>query len=627
MLFYNIVMCGIIAILGYNCVFSYILQGLTMLQNRGYDSAGICTLHENNNKNSSDKKLILNKYASNDQVSALEKLQTHEQEQKDSTIGIGHTRWATHGPKTDLNSHPHYDHKEQLAVVHNGIIENFYELREELQKKGIVFISQTDTEVIANLISVYYDETGHMEEAMRMAVERFEGTWGLVVMCKDRPNNLYCARHGSPLLIGDGGNFFVVTSEQSGFCGKLSSYICLNDGDIVVLRKQDNKVLFEKKTNYDRRDVTIKGIEMSPDPFPHWTIKEINEQRESSLRAMGMGGRIKNDSEVNLGGLMDFKNDLLDITNVLFLGCGTSYHAGLYSSFAFKDLCDFNVVQTIDGSEFNEKDIPKIGKTLCIFISQSGETKDLHRCISICRSKDVMMMGVVNVVDSMISREVHCGVYLNAGREVGVASTKAFTSQVIILSMIAIWFAQYKSINKMKRCEYIKSLRQLPYDIKNTIKTADKTCQEIAEFLVDKHSCFLLGKSSNESIAKEGSLKMKEIGYIHAEGYGGSCLKHGPFALLDKQTPVFLIIVNDEFMTKMDGTAEEVISRFSPVIGITNTKIKEDKYNYIVKTTENRIFNGVLNNTVFQLISYYLSVKKGINPDLPRNLAKCVTTD
>lgn len=614
-------MCGICCFIGYIDGFDISLQGLRLLMNRGYDSCGCGAISDDGN-------LIIRKYASTQHMNAIDLLASHDTDFNGFKTLCTQSRWATHGSKTDTNAHPHLDYRERIALVHNGIIENYYELKQELETQyGIIFKSQTDTEIIVNLISVLYDKyQGNMEKAIAEATNRMQGTWALGIICIDKPDSLYCARHGSPLLIGFGDNFMMVVSEQSGFAGYINNYICLNEDDVIVLKKKDAKVDFEKKSFYEMKNVTIKNLELSPEPYPHWTIKEIKEQFESSARSINFGARLLDDDKVKLGGLDNNKSELLNVDHIILLGCGTSYHSALRATFFFKDLADFTTVFAYDAGEFNERDIPKHGKSVLILLSQSGETKDVHRCIAIAKQYNIFTIGIVNVVDSLIAREVNCGCYLNAGREVAVASTKAFTSQVIVLSLIAIWFAQNKNINSYRRMEYIKCLRNLPHDIKKTIQDTEDQCKEIALFLKNKHSCFVLGKGEMESFAKEGALKIKEIGYIHAEGYSAVALKHGPFSLLQNDTPVLILQPNsnDEDYLRVNSAIEEIISRDAPLILITDKKPIMN-HNYIITVPHNNIFKGILHLIPTQLIAYYLSVYKGNNPDMPRNLAKCVT--
>jgi len=627
-------MCGIFGILSATCscsfqnsndCFKYGIYGLKQLQNRGYDSAGCCAINN-------DKEFIIKKYASTKNQDSIAKLENNENDFKYYSNLIFHTRWATHGAKTDVNAHPHIDNKNTIALVHNGIIENYYDLKLELQRDfNIKFRSETDTEVIVNLIGVYYDQSEdqngikHMKLAVMKAISRLLGTWALVIICKDKPDNMYCARHGSPLLVGFNGCYTMVTSEQAGFGSNANNYICLNNNDITVIRRRNNKLNFENIENYELRKVTIKNNELTPEPFNHWTIKEIHEQYEASIRAISFGGRIIENDRVVLGGLVPHIDRLKKIEHLILLGCGTSLNAGNHSIEFFKDLCEFTTVQAFDGSEFTDKDIPFRGSVCALFLSQSGETKDLYRCIKICRDNDVFTIGVINVIDSLIAREVDCGCYLNAGREVGVASTKAFTSQVIVLSMLAVFFAQINDLNKSKREYYLKSLRQLSTDIKKTITTTNDICETIANYLKLQKDLFVLGKGSMISVATEGALKTKEIGYIHAEAYGGNALRHGPYALIESGTPIIFVNPNDSNFSLMNNTIEEVKSRdaYPIVISDINDVSRHAVYKIIVPF--NRIYRGILHNIPMQLIAYYLAVKKGHNPDMPKNLSKCVS--
>ena len=613
-------MCGIIGFIGTNGCFEYLYNGLESLQNRGYDSAGICSINAG--------KFIVDKFATTNEINSLKRLKNYEFKHNDSTIGIGHTRWSTHGSKTNENAHPHLDHKNKIAIVHNGIIDNFQEIKNALKKEyNINFRSETDSEVIVNLISVYYDEYQNMENAINQASKYLHGTWALVILNLDEPDNLYCIRHGSPLLIGCHDSYILVASEQSGFCGKVDKFTYLKDDDLVIINKKNESINFVKKSQYDMKDISLINLSLKPDPYPHWTIAEIHEQKFSSARSFNCGGRIINDTEVRLGGFDNKKNNILNTNHLIILGCGTSYFAGLYGSNFFKELSGLETVQVIDGGEFSSHDIPKKGATTLILLSQSGETKDLHRCIEIGRDNSLFMIGIVNVVDSLIAREVDCGCYLNAGREVGVASTKSFTSQIIVLSLIAIWLAQNKKINETKRKEYVKELIKLPNDIEKTLSNVEDMAKNISKFLLDKHSCFILGKGWCESIAKEGALKIKELGYIHAEGYSAVALKHGPFSLLDDKTPVIFVNPNDENHGRVNNAIEEVKARGAPIILITDSEKHEDIFKYIIKVPNNTIFKGILHIIPLQFIAYYLSLFKGNNPDMPRNLAKAITVN
>ena len=606
-------MCGIVGFIGNDNAYEKILNGLIQLQNRGYDSAGISVMEDD---------IKTWKYASEDSVTALDKLSKFGSE---SSVGIGHTRWATHGAKTDVNSHPHVSYNNIFSLVHNGIIENYKELKTILVKRGIQNKSQTDTEVIVNLIAMFYDENKDVFTSIKKTTKLLKGTWGICVLCKNEPNKIYCTRHGSPLLIGIDDSMMMITSEQSGFCNMFNQYIVLNNHDICVLDyNESNTVELKTNDNYEQHEVNNNQYALTPDPYPHWTLKEINEQVESSQRAISMGGRLLENS-VRLGGLNENEKQVGQIDNIIILGCGTSYHSGMYGAFYFKEMSELNNIQLFDGAEFTKEDIPKLGNTALILISQSGETKDLHRCIQIANDCDLFTIGIVNVVDSLIAREVNCGCYLNAGREVAVASTKAYTSQVILLNMIAIWFAQYRNIHNTKRQTMIKDLRKLYLDIQKTIQISMEYIKPILSLFENKSSCFILGKGKGESVAREGALKIKEISYIHAEGYSTSSLKHGPFALLEPGFPVILVAPNDEHYAKSMNAYEEIKSRHAEIIVITDNKDCDLPNTIFIPYNET--FRHLLSVIPMQLLAYELSLMNGLNPDMPRNLAKVVTVE
>lgn len=612
-------MCGITACISQNCV-QILLNGLVQLQNRGYDSAGITTLVSSGN--SLDHDFITTKFAS-DEETALIKLERYKNEHFNSKIGIAHTRWATHGPKTDINSHPHISYNGNFALVHNGIIENYKDLKDQLSQNNINCISETDSEVIVNLLDFYYQSLSSCIKSLKYVLSLLQGTWGLVILCKDEPNTLYCSRKGSPLLVGEHSNMAIVASEQSAFCNKLNNYIALNNQDICTISLEGEKIRIVTDDIHTKIPTRNVSSEFLSDTYKFWTEKEIYEQVDSSLRAISFGARLLSTGKVKLGGLESHQEQLIEIDNMVLLGCGTSYFAGLCGKRYFKSLCDFNTVQVIDGAEFEMNDIPKKGKTALLFLSQSGETKDLYRCLEMTKDTDIIKIGVVNVVDSLLAREVDCGCYLNAGREIGVASTKSFTSQVIILSMMAIWFAQIKNINLNKRTIYIQDLRKLHLDIEQTIKNCD--IDGLLPLFKDQNNCFILGKKIGHAIACEAALKIKELSYIHAEGYSSSSLKHGPFALLKKDFPVILITPTNTYFSKNMNAYEEMKSRHANVIVVTNNT-ELDLPNTVL-TANNDSYNELLCLIPLQLLAFKLSLYRGYNPDLPRNLAKVVTVE
>ena len=619
-------MCGIIAGISVDC-YTKILQCLYQLQNRGYDSAGISTIINN--------QFLTHKYASTDEVSAIDKLKNHMSLHAGAVVGIGHTRWATHGPKTDMNSHPHLSSDGKIMVVHNGIIENYQALKQMLEEKGYTFQSQTDTEVISNLIAYYYstyyesdyaeaDYRVFMERALETTVQTLEGSWGLAIMNLDTPNTLYCTRHGSPLLIGKNGPKVFVTSEQSGFNNELGRYLILDNLDICIISKVGFELRINTKNKYALRKIVQSQKDYTKEPYAHWTIKEIHEQVDASIRATKLGSRLINDTTVRLDGLDRNKDTLMEIDHLILLGCGTSYHSGLLTMKTMKQFRLFSTIQLFDGAEFTKEDIPMTGKSAAIFISQSGETKDLHRCIKIVKSNKVFTIGVVNVVDSLIAREVDCGCYLHAGREVAVASTKAFTSQVIVLSLITIWFAEQKNTNEILRKSMIRDIRNIHEDIQKTIDNTKKQIPDLLP-LFNGPSCFILGKNKGEAVAKEGALKIKEISYIHAEGYSTSSLKHGPFALLKPEFPVIMLGPENEWSAKTENAYEEIKSRHATILFITDIP-NQTKPN-VLYIPKNETFADLLCVIPMQLLAYHLSLKAGVNPDMPRNLAKVVTVE
>ncbi len=469
-------MCGIYGVLLNNTnsydVYTLIINGLLQLQNRGYDSAGLSVMNK--------ETLEVHKFASTNSEDAIHKLRLLNLVDDKVRVGLGHNRWATHGIKNDINAHPHLSNNQKFSLVHNGIIENYIMLKQQLIKNGYIFYSQTDTEVIVNLIDYNYNKLSDVTNAIKETIGSLEGTYGLVIQTTHEPNRLFCVRNGSPLLIGQTEDMVIVTSEQSGFCNMIKNYITLKKDDVCVIENKDGNICVNTSHTYTKNSVNMVDVDMSSHPYTHWTLKEIHSQPKIVLNAVNNGGRIKNDCDVKLGGLEQNISSLEHINNIILLGCGTSFYAGLYGMYFFKKMCKFNTVQVFDGADFNEYDIPTIGETAFILISQSGETKDLHRCIEIAKNKNIITIGVINVVDSLIAKEVDCGIYCNAGKEVGVASTKAFTSQVVCLSMISIWFASLQKINNKKRAQMIRDLHNLSSDIKTTLDECREKMEEIA---------------------------------------------------------------------------------------------------------------------------------------------------
>ena len=617
-------MCGIVAYLGNNNCIEYILNGLTNLQNRGYDSVGISLI-----KNKSIKTI---KYASTEVNNSLSILKNDCKNLNiQSNIGIGHTRWATHGAKTDINAHPHSDMSNRISIVHNGIIENFQDIKKFLEKNNYNFISQTDTEIIANLIGYFLDKKHNIKESIEKTVYKLKGTWALCIIHKDYPNKMWLIRNGSPLLLGFNDHYIIISSENIGFSKYIQKYIAIDNHDLIEIQLKDQRINFTESLQRYKINFSEKEDYSLPCEYSHWMLKEIYEQPNSILSCINNGGRIIDNKSVKLGGLETHKQDLLQCKHLIILGCGTSYHAGLWSTFDFKNFEIFESVQIIDGAEFNHFDLPRSGKTLLILLSQSGETKDLHRCIQIANSYDVITLGVVNVPDSLIARECDCGVYLNAGREIAVASTKSFTSQCIVLSLISIWFSQNKDTHLKVRIQKIQDLQKLHFQFNELIENSKNKFSNILYKFTTKKSMFLLGKGQNEAIAREGSLKIKEVSYIHAEGYSASALKHGPFALIEKDLPIIILDTEEKHRDKINNVIHETLSRDACVIIIANSTNKYTNINIpnenILLIEYNHSYHSLMANVILQLLSYELALKLGNNPDYPRNLAKVVTVE
>lgn len=618
--------CGIVGVVGADDASGFILEGLTILRNRGYDSAGIATVSRESDK------LYVTKFASRDSTcDSIDLVRAGSSKHTGHITGIGHTRWATHGGKTDMNAHPHTDAKNRIAMIHNGTINNSYDLKKELQGKGIVFRSETDTEVIAQLIGLNLDLGMSTKEAVSHALSRCDGSWGIAVINKSSPDEIIVACNGSPMVIGLGQGKTFIASETSAFSKYTKNFIAMKDGEIGVVQASGTTLDLTRVETAPEHD-----IQLTPDPYPHFTLKECLEQPEAIARALSYGARM-NGGRVMLGGLDSHAESLSVVRNLLITGCGTSRHAAELGAKIMRDLDCLDTVSVLDSAEVRRSDIPyKAGALLAV--SQSGETKDVHRAVKLGEEKGVPCISVVNNVGSLIARTTGLGVYLNAGRENAVASTKAFTTQVTVLALIALWFRQQKEEREDLaelhfKQELLESLQRLPISFGMGIRARDK-CKVVAEKLKDKNNLFVLGKGYAEPIAHEGALKIKEICYLHAEGYSGGALKHGPFALIEGkdgregQTPVIIIILDDDHAMHMRTTAEEVKARGAQVMVITdNPKLALGIDSDPIIIPSNGPLTAVTAVLPLQLIAYELAILKGINPDHPRNLAKAVTTD
>ena len=628
--------CGIAGVVGAKGdARDYLIEGLTILKNRGYDSAGIATMDENN------PSLVVTKYASEgEKADGLNLVDKKSGKSNGHNIGIAHTRWATHGGKTDANAHPHTDSSGKIALVHNGTLNNANELRRELQSRGHKFNSETDTEVIAKLIGEYYERNGctSVKEATEQALARCDGSWGLCIMCTDCPDQLVVARNGSPLVIGIGSDRTFIASETSAFNRYTKNFISMNDGEIGILRADGSTLDLTRM-----QEAPDQEVKLSPAPYPHWTLKECVEQPEAIARALGFGGRLTSDT-VQLGGLEKMKDDLARVKYLTLSACGTSLNAAKYAEKLMKHLGSFDMVHSLDAAETDSNDFPrdvqKAKESAFLVVSQSGETKDVANVVNAAQEKDLTVMSVVNAVGSLIARTTKLGVYCNAGRENAVASTKAFTTQVTVLALIALWFRELKdkvngvTEHSVEAALLKESLMRLPICCGMALKNREQ-CVEVAERLNGKEHCFILGKGYGEAVAYEGALKIKEMCYLHAEGYSGGALKHGPFALIESDengklgaTPIIMLILDDAHAHHMRTAAEEVKARGADVIVITDkVELADGIDSNPIVIPSNGPMTALGAVMPIQLIAYELAMLRGINPDTPRNLAKAVTVD
>ena len=623
-------MCGVTAVISKQeqSIKNIVLKSIELIQNRGYDSYGIAYLYNNTNNYN-----ILKYVANNNNTLDYIKNDIIETSEKHVVTAFAHTRWATHGPKTLNNCHPHVSYNKKITLVHNGIINNYNKLKNFLINKNYKFYSDTDTEVIANLIEYYLiDENLDIEIAIRSAIDNLEGTYALIIAYSEIIDNIYAVRHGSPLLIGETDDLIILTSETSGFAGYIYNYIAIDNNDIFKVTK--TKFTSINNNNYVSNNIDSSILkDIAYNPYEHWLIKEIYEQEHTILSAFNNGGRIINNNII-LGGLDRIKNiKHTTIDNILFIGCGTSYHASLVAKYYF-NRTGINVI-ACDASEFTQYDIPenKNNKTsIAVFCSQSGETQDLYNKIGICKQANYVTIGVINQIDSLIARTVDSGIYLNAGREISVASTKSFTSMLVVLSLFKMWLFNNFDNNKI-----INSLRFLSPTVSNILWdiTYMKNIDNIAQYIVDNKfkSIFILGKKKMFAIAKEASLKLKEVCYIHAEGFSSSSLKHGPFAMLDlTNLTILLIDYRDKTnYNSLKSTYHEIISRDTNILVITNNiEVKTDLTildRNILVLPNLEYYNEILFVIALQHICYNTSIKLGINPDRPRNLAKVVTVE
>ncbi len=608
-------MCGIIGYIGDRAATPLLIDGLKRLEYRGYDSAGVAIL---NGKGVETRKAA-------GKISKLEAVLASSPVSGNS--GIAHTRWATHGAPNECNAHPHMDCKGHIAVVHNGIIENSTSLKAHLVELGHEFVSETDTEVIAHLIEEAFD--GVLEDAVIEALWQIEGTYGIAVVSSEDKNKIVAARKGSPLLIGLGDGEYYIASDASAILSQTREVVYLDDGDLAVLTKDGYRVIDLRSKELDRKvhkiDWDLHQIERGG--FDHFMLKEIFEQPETIENCM-RGRLLDEEGTSKLGGLNMTDEELLKFDNIVITACGTSWHSALIGEHMMEELTRIPV-EVEYASEFRYRNPIVNDRTLCIVISQSGETADTLAAMREAKARGARTYGVVNVVGSTIARESNGGIYVHAGPEIGVASTKAFTSQVIALALLTLKIGRLKDVSVVRGKEIIEALRALPGQVKQILDRASEI-EQIAEEFKRAQNFLYLGRGYNFPTALEGALKLKEISYIHAEGYPAAEMKHGPIALIDEMMPVVFIAPHDAVFDKVVSNIHEVSARKGRVIAITSRDEPSlaGKLDYEFRIPETiDMLTPVLACIPLQLLAYYIAVKRGSNVDQPRNLAKSVTVE
>ncbi|MFD2199994.1 glutamine--fructose-6-phosphate transaminase (isomerizing) [Shivajiella indica] len=613
-------MCGIVAYVGQQEALPIIIKGLKRLEYRGYDSAGIALLNSEG----------LSVYKKKGKVSELES-HLNGFTNLHSTIGIGHTRWATHGEPNDINAHPHYSSSEKFAMIHNGIIENYDVLKKDLMNKGYQFHSETDSEVFIKFIEdVYVNNHCSLEEAVRLALHKVVGAYAIVIMNKEEPDTLIAARKGSPLVIGVGKDEYFLASDATPIIEYTNQVVYLDDYEIAVIR--DNKLQIKTIENVETNpyinqlEMELEAIEKGG--YEHFMLKEINEQPRSIADCMRGRLDAKNGRLV-LGGLRDYMNKFQNADRIIITACGTSWHAGLVAEYLFEEFARIPV-EVEYASEFRYRNPVINEKDFVIAISQSGETADTLAAIELAKSKGATIFGVCNVVGSSIPRATHAGSYTHAGPEIGVASTKAFTAQISVLTMMALKLGyQRGTLSESRYMQLLSELETIPSKVERALKLNDKV-KAIAEEYKDARNFLYLGRGYNFPVALEGALKLKEISYIHAEGYPAAEMKHGPIALIDEEMPVVFIATKDSSYEKVVSNIQEVKARKGKIIAVvtegdTTVKHMADHVIEIPETEE--AFVPLVAVVPLQQLSYHIAVMRGCNVDQPRNLAKSVTVE
>jgi len=612
-------MCGIVAYIGSREAYPILIKGLERLEYRGYDSAGVALLQ-------SEIKVFK-------KSGKVQELKDHASKYNTSgNIGIGHTRWATHGEPNEVNAHPHFSSDNKIALIHNGIIENYAVLKEELVKRGYEFHSETDTEVLVHLIEEVQKNTKlSLFDAVRVALNEVTGAYAIVVLSEDNPKQLIAARKGSPLVIGMGKDEFFVASDATPIIEYTNNVVYVDDDEVALIDLKDGLSIKtignQEKTPYVQ-ELEMKLEMLEKGGYEHFMLKEIYEQPRSIYDSMR--GRIDSKrGDIYLGGMLEYKNILTQANRIIFTACGTSWHAALVAEYLFEDIARVPV-EVEYASEFRYRN-PVINQgDVVIAISQSGETADTLAAIELAKQKGATVFGVCNVVGSSIPRATHAGAYTHAGPEIGVASTKAFTAQVTVLTQMALWLGYNKgTINQAKLARYLVELEAIPSKVEEALKTNEEV-EKMARIIADSENALYLGRGYNFPVALEGALKLKEISYIHAEGYPAAEMKHGPIALIDENMPVVVLATKNAQYEKMVSNIQEVKARKGKVFAIVtkgDVAVKEmaDRWIEIPDCPEE--LSPLISSIPLQLLSYHVALMRGCNVDQPRNLAKSVTVE
>lgn len=610
-------MCGIVGYVGSREAAPIVVEGLKRLEYRGYDSAGLAVQE-------GGKIVTLKKVG---KVSHLES--ALRAGAITGCVGMGHTRWATHGEPNEVNAHPHLDCSGSIAVIHNGVIENYSSLKKKLIAGGHQFRSETDTEVLSHLIEELHKAGGGLEQAVRKALHQVKGTYGIVVMSSYEPGKLIVARKGSPLAIGFGEGEFLIASDPSALIRHTRKVTYLEDGELAVVSLDgvSTKTLDDVTIQKSVEELTFELDQIERGGFDHFMLKEIHEQPETIRNAMR--GRLKVDAgEVKLGGLEQVTDKLLAARRIIILGCGTSWHAGLVGEYMLEQIAGIPT-EVEYASEFRYRSPVIQQGDVVIAISQSGETADTLAALREAKTKGATVLGIVNVVGSTIARETQGGVYIHAGPEIGVASTKAFTSQLTVLALVTLMLARAKGLLHVDQKLLMKELDALPEKVGKVLDGAPRI-KEIAGELKNARNFLYLGRGSNFPVALEGALKLKEISYIHAEGYPAAEMKHGPIALIDEHMPVVCIVPKDAIYEKVMSNVQEVKARRGRILAVANEDDEDIEHlaEFVIRVPRTFGFFGpILNVIPLQLLAYYIAVARGTNVDQPRNLAKSVTVE